>query len=262
VNATKSEGFDEKGFLGGRVLLRQLRQGHRVGTDAALVIAAARPDAKGRLADLGAGTGAIGLSLAVLAPALQVTLIEVDPKLTALAAGNATLNGCGERVRTLAADVGELARSPRSRRELGARYDLVVMNPPFTNARAYQTSPDRGRALAHMAREGAFARWIDAAHFLLRPKGVLIAIYRPDGLGEVLAAIDPRFSALALRPVHSHADRAATRILIRAQKGGRSPLTLLAPLVLHQKDGSFTSLAACIHRGEAELRFRHNLPEA
>ena len=62
-----------KGFLGGRLMLRQLRLGHRVGTDAALVIAAARPDAKGRVADIGAGSGAIGLSLAVLNPALEVT---------------------------------------------------------------------------------------------------------------------------------------------------------------------------------------------
>ncbi len=157
------------------MLLRQLRLGHRSGTDAALVIAAARPDARGRIADLGAGSGAIGLSLAVLEPSLEVTLIELDAEIAALAAESAALNGCAERVRSLTANVEELAHSPRSRRELGAPYDLVVTNPPFTNARASQTSPDPApRAGALRAREGALARWIDAAHFLLKPKGVLI----------------------------------------------------------------------------------------
>jgi len=255
VTAENTEGFDEKGFLGGRVLLRQLRLGHRSGTDAALVIAAARPDARGHIADLGAGSGAIGLSLAVLEPSLEVTLIELDPQIAAFAAESAALNGCAGRVRSLTANVEELARSPRSHRELGAPYDLVVTNPPFTNARASQTSPDPGRALAHVAREGALARWIDAAHFLLRPKGVLIAIHRPDAMGEVLTALLPRFSAVAIRPVHARAEGAATRILIRARKGGRAPLTLLPPLVLHEREGNFTRLAAAIHRGEADLGF-------
>jgi tRNA1(Val) A37 N6-methylase TrmN6 len=260
VTAENTEAFDEKGFLGGRVLLRQLRLGHRSGTDAALVVAAARPDARGRIADLGAGSGAIGLSLAVLKPSLQVTLIELDAEIAALAAESVALNGCAERVRSLLANVEELAHSARARRELGAPYDLVVANPPFTNARASQSSPDSRRALAHVAREGALARWIDAAYFLLRSKGVLIAIYRPDAMGEVLAALLPRFSAVSLRPVHARAEGVATRVLIRAQKGGRAPLALLPPLVLHERDGNSTPLSAAIHRGEAELGFMPDRP--
>jgi tRNA1(Val) A37 N6-methylase TrmN6 len=255
VSAEDSESFDEKGFLGGRLVLRQLRLGHRVGTDAALVIAAARPDAKGRVADIGAGSGAIGLSLAVLNPALEVTLIELDADIAALAAENAALNNCTQRVRSLAVDVEEIAHSAPARRELATPYDLVVTNPPFTNARASQPSPDRRRALAHVAKEGALARWIDATHFLLRPKGVLIAIFRPDALAEMLAALRPKFSEVALRPVHGHAEGAAARILIRARKGGRTPLTVLPPLVLHERDGSFTPVATAIHRGEVEIDF-------
>jgi tRNA1(Val) A37 N6-methylase TrmN6 len=255
VSGENSESSEEKGFLGGRVLLRQLRLGHRAGTDAALVIAAARGDAKRRVADLGAGSGAIGVSLAVLEPALEVTLIELDGELVALAGENAALNGCAERVCSFAADVEELAASSHSRRALGAPYDLVVTNPPFTNARASQISPDPRRALAHAATEGALARWIDAASSVLRPKGVLIAIYRPDAMVEVLEALRANSFATTLRPVHAHAQTAATRILVRAQKGGRAPLILLPPLVLHETDGRFTPLAADIHRGEAELAF-------
>ncbi len=255
--AESSKTFDEKGFLGGRVRLRQLLVGHRAGTDACLVIGAARPEAKGRIADLGAGSGAIGLSLAVLDPSLEVTLIEIDAQIAALAAENAALNNCAQRVRLRVADVAEIIRSPQARAELDTPYDLVVMNPPFTNARASQSSPDIRRALAHVAREGALARWVDATHFLLRAKGVLIAIMRPEALAEILAALGSKFSGIALRPVHARAEGRATRVLVRAQKGGSAPLTLLPPLVLHEADGSFTPLAAALHRGEAELCFCH-----
>lgn len=255
MSTENSAGFDEKSFLGGRVLLRQLRRGHRAGTDAALAIAAARPDAHGRVVDLGAGSGAIGLSLAVLAPKIEVTLVEVDAEIAGLAAESAVLNGCAERVQCVVADVEHLIHSPRTRHDLGPLYDLVVTNPPFTNAQSSQASPNPRRALAHMTREGALARWIDAGAVLLRPKGSFIAICRPEAITEVLEALGRSFSAIALRPVHPRVDASATRILVRAQKGGRAPLTILPPLVLHEEDASFTRLAEAIHRGDAELGF-------
>ena len=255
MTAEGGSGFDEKGFLGGQVLLRQLRRGHRAGTDAALVIAAARLHAKGRAVDLGAGSGAIGLSLAVLMPNLEVTLVELDAEVAALAARNAALNGVVERVRLVTDDVERLARSRGSPPGLGASYDLAVMNPPFTIARSSQASPDPQRALAHMARDGALACWIAAASFLLKPKGTLIAIYRPEMLAEVLQALRRAFSRIELRPVHPRLQDAATRILIRARKGGRAPLIMLPPLVLHERDGDFTRLAAAIHRGDATTGF-------
>jgi tRNA1(Val) A37 N6-methylase TrmN6 len=249
------EAVDETGFLGGRVVLRQPRRGHRAGTDAALVVAAARPYARGRVVDLCAGTGAIGLSLAVLEPGLEVALVEIDPEIAALAAEAAALNGCAGRVRILAADVKLFARQAPSRRRLGAPCDLVVMNPPFTNARASQASPDERRSRAHFAQEDALGHFIDAAAAVLKPKGALVLIHRPDALTVLLEALRPSFGAIALRPVQARAEGAATRILVFARKGSRAPLSIVPPLVLHEHDGSFTPFAEAIHRGEAELGF-------
>jgi tRNA1(Val) A37 N6-methylase TrmN6 len=244
---------DATGFLGGRLILRQPRGGHRAGTDAALVVAAARPYAKGRVADLGAGVGTIGISLAVLDPTLEVTLVEIDPGLAALAGETAAANGCGERLHILTRDVRELTSKPRDFQD--APHDLVVMNPPFMDARSSRGSPHPGRALAHRMEESDLAQWIEAAAAMLKPKGSLVLIHRPDGLGAVLAALQPRFGGIALRSVHAHSRRVATRILIFARQGGRAPLVIAPPLILHEEDGKFTSLADAIHRGEAALAF-------
>jgi tRNA1(Val) A37 N6-methylase TrmN6 len=257
VSADQDEDrVDETGFLAGQVLLRQLRRGHRAGTDAALLVAAARPYAQGRVADLGAGVGAIGLSLAMLDPALEIVLVESDKVIAALAAETVTLNGCDGRVRTVNADVRALAVDAGSRRLLGRPCDLVVMNPPFTNARGQQASPDPRRVRAHVMEEGELPFWIGAAASLLKPKGALVLIYRPDGLGALLTALQPVFGAIVLRPVQAHAEDAATRILAFARKGSRAPLSLAPPLVLHEPGGAFTPLAASIHRGEVELAFQ------
>ncbi len=69
--------------------------------------------------DLGAGVGGAGLALAVRVEGLNVTLVEIDPQLAALAADNARLNRLDDRVRVLVADV-ENTQGPGGRRP-GAR---------------------------------------------------------------------------------------------------------------------------------------------
>lgn len=247
----REEPIDETGFLGNKVRLRQPRRGHRAGTDAALLIAACRPYAKGRIADLGAGVGTIGLSLAVLDPKLKVTLIEVDALLARLAGEAAAANDRASNLRVLNADIRGLGGEDRPRGSL----DLVVMNPPFTNPREQQSSPDALRAKAHVMGEGELPLWIDAAATMLKRNGIIVLIHRPEAVADLLAALRPAFGAIALRSVHPRADAAATRILLLARKGARASLTIVPPLVLHEAGGAFTPLADAIHRGETELPF-------
>ena len=54
--------------LGGRLRLKQMRRGHRVGHDAILLAAATQARDGDHAVDLGAGVGAAGLALAVRVP--------------------------------------------------------------------------------------------------------------------------------------------------------------------------------------------------
>ena len=57
----------------------QPKRGHRVGTDAALLVAAAGDARQGRIVDVGAGVGAVGLALAERNPLASVDLVESTP---------------------------------------------------------------------------------------------------------------------------------------------------------------------------------------
>ena len=89
---TIADGLTEDRWLGGRLALVQPRRGHRVGTDAALLVAAAGTP-EGRIVDVGAGVGAVGLALAKRSTLASVDLVEVDPELAQLAESNAARNG-------------------------------------------------------------------------------------------------------------------------------------------------------------------------
>jgi tRNA1(Val) A37 N6-methylase TrmN6 len=240
-------------ILGGRLKLRQTRDGHRVGLDAILLAAAAGAPAA-RLADVGAGVGAVGLALLQRWPEATGELIEIDPALAALAKDNAALNGLADRARVAVAD----ALDAESRRAAGLEdeaADVVVANPPYLAADAARVSPDRRRARAHVAGGGpaALADWVVACLALLEPGGRFVMIQRADALAALLPAFAGRLGDLALRPVHPRADAPAIRLLISGTKGSKAPLRLLPGLTLHEADGSATPLAAAIQRGEAEL---------
>lgn len=239
----------EDRLLDGAVVLRQPRRGHRAGTDAVLLAAAASVSA-GRIADLGAGAGAVGLMLAARHSQARVTLVERDPRLVALARENIALNGLDERAEAVEADV--LAPASR-RREAGlaaASFDGVVTNPPWFDEGTARPSPDRDRRTAHAFAGGSLEGWLRTAADLLRPRGELVLVHRPDALAALLAGLARGFGAIVLKPIQPRAGEAAIRIIVSARKGSRAPLAIAPPLVLHGLDNRFTPEAEALHRGE------------
>jgi tRNA1(Val) A37 N6-methylase TrmN6 len=233
----------EDAVLGGRLRLRQPRKGHRVGHDA-ILLAAACPGRAGELAfDLGAGVGAAGLALAKRVAGLRVTLVEIDPALCALAEQNARLNGMADQVDVLTQDVAGLAGDGRA--------DRVLMNPPFHDATRSQLSPDPARRLAYAGSAETLPQWVAAAGRLLRAGGTLSLIWRADAQPMVLQALAAGFGAVTILPVHPQAGANPIRILLRAEKGGRSETTHLQGLVLNGADGRPTpEVEAILREGE------------
>jgi tRNA1(Val) A37 N6-methylase TrmN6 len=238
----------EDAVLGGRLKLRQLRRGHRVGHDAILLAAATQARGGEHAIDLGAGVGAAGLALASRVEGLSVTLLDIDERLIALAAANVELNDLGTRVRAVALDVGASTGAFHDAALAAGCATRVLMNPPFNDAARQNASPDRDRRRAHTALDYTLVQWVRRARWLLVQSGVLTLIWRADGLADVLAALGADFGAIAILPVHPKPGEAAIRVLVRAVKGSRAPLTLLAGLVLADEHGRPSDAAEAVLR--------------
>jgi tRNA1(Val) A37 N6-methylase TrmN6 len=244
-------------LLDGRLIVRQPLKGHRIGSDAILLAAAAPCEGVGRVVDVGAGVGAVGLAILQRSVGSSADLVERDAFLAGLAQSNAALNGLENRVRVLPVDIVE-ARDRQSAGLVDGAADLVVTNPPFFEARSVRASPDSRKASAHVlaksaagAKEPLLETWIIACLALLRAGGRFVMIHRPDALAQILGAFGRRLGAVAILPVHPNAQAPAHRILVSGVKGARGPIGLRPGLVLHDSAGAFTPLAEAIHRGEA-----------
>ncbi|MEP9376547.1 methyltransferase [Aquabacter sp. CN5-332] len=235
-------------ILDGRLTLIQPAKGHRIGHDAVLLAATAPRDTY-LIADFGAGVGGAGLAALVRLPGAKGILVEIDPALARLAEENVASNGLAGRCRVVCADVRSLGKpgGPPVPEADGA--DLVLANPPFNMESAHRTSPDAGRALAHMADAGTLEDWATAAYRCLTPGGRLAMILRPTELAPLLATLEGRFGAAELMPVHPRPGAPAVRLMVRAVKGRRTPPAILPSFILANADGMPTDVAAAVLRG-------------
>lgn len=244
--------------LGGRLILRQPLKGHRVGHDAILLAAATEALPGEHAVDLGTGVGAAGLALARRVPGVDVTLVEIDPALTALASGNAQRNGLGGRVRVLTADIGNAGALAGAGLTPGSA-DRVLMNPPFNDSVRHKVSPDARRRLAHVGGRDTLPRWLAAASLLLKPGGVLTLIWRAENLDTTLGLLCPDFGDVAVLSVYPRPDAPAVRVLIRTSKGSSQTAPLhAAGLTLSDSLGQPTAAAEALLRGGRTLSFYGN----
>jgi tRNA1(Val) A37 N6-methylase TrmN6 len=241
----------EDAFLGGKLRLKQPKSGHRAGHDAMLLAAATPARSGDRVVDFGAGVGAAGLALATRVAGIKLVLVEIDPTLAELARHNATANALPAETHVLDITSGaerfeDAGLGPDS-------VDVVLTNPPFNDAARHRASPDQTREIAHLARAETLESWVHAARRVLKSGGHLVMIWRADGIGEVLAALDRGFGSLMILPVHADAASPAIRVLVRATKGGRAPTRLLMGLALNDDASRPTPDTQAILVGEKSL---------
>ncbi|RAR62076.1 [LSU ribosomal protein L3P]-glutamine N5-methyltransferase [Onishia taeanensis] len=86
-----------------------------------------------RVLDLCCGSGCIGIATALHLPTVEVDLADISADALEVAKANITRHDVGARVRAVASDVFDSLG--------GQRYDLIVSNPPYVDARDLATMP-------------------------------------------------------------------------------------------------------------------------
>jgi tRNA1(Val) A37 N6-methylase TrmN6 len=233
----------EDSLLGGRVILRQPRDGARVAIDP-IFLAAAVPAEPGQVVlDIGSGSGAASLCLAARGPLCRVVGLELQPDLVRLAGDNVIRNRLTGRVSVLA---GNLLRPPPGL--VPGSFDHVMANPPFLERGRASPPPNPEKAAASIEGEAGLDDWIQFAVKMVRPKGSITFVHRADRLDALLGCLVGRAGGIVVFPLWPAAGREASRVLVRARKQIAAPARLSAGLVLHEADGKFTEAAQAVLR--------------
>jgi tRNA1Val (adenine37-N6)-methyltransferase len=224
-------------FGGGMVLFQPQRgEGYRTNVDALLLAgfaAASRPafprpidDERAPRAlplayDLGAGVGAVGLSLLRFGAAGHVVFIEIDEAPAEMARRNLAANGWSERGEVVQADVQDVARMRQGEAE------LVVCNPPYIQPGRGRASPAEARA-----RVGDLSTFVQAARQLAGRRARVCFIYPAADLATLLSTLEAQgLHPKRLRLVHATPSARARVALVEARPGRAGGLMVLPPLV-------------------------------
>ncbi len=237
-------------LFAGRIELWQSRAGYRCSLDAVLLAHFVGIKTRDQIVDLGAGNGAIALMLARLYPGTRLIGVEIQPAMIERARRSVALNGLAERIKVSRGDVRALATLP----ELGS-FDVAVCNPPFRTTLSGRLSPNLEKRIARHEFAGALGNFLEAGNVLLRRSGRLALIYPAFRSVDLLtsmraAGVEPK----RLRMVHSYCDSPASLILAEGVKGGKSALSIEAPLTIYDKPGGYGAEVRAMLEGKLQER--------
>lgn len=239
------DALTDDAFLGGRLQMWQPRIGYRAATDPVLLAACCPAQAGQSVLDLGCGAGAASLCLGVRVPGLVQSGLELQPAYADLARRNAQRAGVALRVTE-----GSVLDMPKALRDI---FDHVITNPPYFPPSG-SPAVDQGRHLA-LHEDVSIADWVTVAKRRVAQLGWLTLIVRADRMADALAGLGRDMGSITILPCAAREGREAGRVVIRARKGGRAGLRLLAPLVLH--DGPDHTSDRDNHSPQAAAVFRH-----
>lgn len=245
---TKAEGVSEQEsvFLKEHERLDELqRNGYRIiqnpekfcfGMDAVLLSGFARAKQGSHVLDLGTGTGIIPILMEAKTEAAHLTGLEIQEESADMARRSIALNGLEEKIDIVQGDIKEAGSLFG-----GASFDVVTCNPPYMIGQHGLTNPDAPKAIARHEILCTLEDVISQAAKVLKPGGNFYMVHRPFRLSEIMVElVKYRLEPKRMRLVYPFADKEPNMVLIEANRGGKSRLTVEKPLIVYKEPGVYT----------------------
>lgn len=188
-----------------------------------------------QVADLGAGTGVIGLLL-LARGAAKVTGVELNPAMADRAGRSAACNGLADRFAVIHGDLRQVQEFLA-----GGCFELVVSNPPYRPVGGGYISPNSRVAMARHEVTATLADVVAAAKYLVKYRGRFAMVHLPERLAEITlamcaAGIEPK----RLQFVHPAAGKKPNMLLIEGVRGAKPGIDVLPPLIVYTTDGNYS----------------------
>ncbi len=193
---------------------------------------------KGKIIDLCAGNGAVGL---FVAPQTNATIdqVEIQVELAEMGQRSIELNQLEQQVTMYEMDLKDSFQTFQK-----DSYDLVLCNPPyFKHAPEKKVNPNSHLALARHELTMNLDDVFQVSAGLLKTKGKLALVHRPDRLVDILTLM-PKYQLAPKRIqlVYPKAGKDANIVLVEAIKMGKTDgLVCLPPITVYSQDNTYLS---------------------
>ena len=217
-------------YVNDSLSLIQKTDGLTFGTDALLLAGYVRGKSKSGL-EIGGGTGIISMLLSTRGKVEKIDTVEVQKEYAELIERNIELNGLGDKMRSIHADVRTLKGNDE--------YDIVFSNPPYMKSDSGKQNESDSKSAARHELNGDIGELISSGARLLKWGGTMVCVYRQDRLMDILSAmrgagVEPKRMTF----VHASAASKPSMVLIEAKRGGKSGINVTRPLIIYKSGSS------------------------
>ena len=181
---------------------------------------------KGRVLDVGAGCGIVGLLVARDNPKVQLEAVEKQPLFVHYASTNARVNKIEYTLHerdflTLEEEV---------------KYDYIISNPPFYPEGATKSEDEmlfNARYNVNLPLRDFFKK----VSRLLKPHSHFIFCYDASQFGVICAELERvKLRAVDVQFVHPKIDRGASLVMVHVRNGSKSLMSVWAPFISFDGD--------------------------
>ncbi len=201
------------------------------GTDAYLLSAYIRRQAKEKACEFGAGSGVISLLLTARGKFSHITALEIQEKIAKIAEKNVELNGFSDKITVLNRDIRSLAPT------FNGAFGVVFSNPPYMTTTSGKLNRNEADSMSRHEVNGSIRHFAASASKLLKYGGLFYVVYRPDRLAELVSACkDNQLEPKRMTLVYPTTRHAPCLVLLEAKKNGAEGIMVTKPLIIY-KDG-------------------------
>ncbi len=220
-------------------VIHQPRTGYRYSIDSFLLASFVTLRKRDTVIDLGSGVGVIGMLLCARYPDCSVWGIEIQERLFRFAERNRRENRLDERMRNVLGDYRRGDDLPS-----GVPFDSAVSNPPYRPVGTGRLNRDAERTVARHETAGGLSDVVIAARSAVKSGGSLFLVYPAWRTADLMASLrSGDFEPKRARFVHAREGEDAQTVMIEARRGGGTELTVLPPLYIWKRPGTYTDEA-------------------
>ncbi len=191
-----------------------------------------------KVADLGTGTGIIGLLLCKKTNLAEMTGIEIQEDVANMAERSIKLNNLEEKFRIINSNINEIFSKKLLEKNV---FDVVVMNPPYKEVGTGEINENEKKLISRHEIKANLSDFIKTASGLLKDKGELYIVHKPERMPDIIQKLrENKIEPKELRVVYSNKNSEASLILIKAVKGGKKFLKIDRPLYIYNESGQYS----------------------
>ena len=235
IELKENERIDDLQLNGLKII--QNKDGFCFGIDSVLLSDFAKDiPANSRVLDLGTGTGILGILLCGKTHLSEIYGVDIQEEVCEMASRSIRLNNLEDRFKIINKNIKDLNTVFEEN-----SFDVVISNPPYKKDKSGLKNESETKLISRHEISASLEDFIKGSSKLLKYNGNLYMVHRPERLSDLFCLLrNYNLEPKKLRLVYSYANSKPKLILVKATKNAKSFLNIDEPLIIYNKDGSYT----------------------